>query len=261
MTPLPHIAAMSTLRRNRGFIINPFAFGGAGPDDPYDAFVKVLLRFDGTNGSTSIVDETGNNTWTCTGNAQLSTSTPKFGSAALLLDGTGDFVSGGAGTFWKFLHDGTLWTMEIFFKAPTWGTTRTVFDTARGTTSNSGVYCAINGSRQIVFFITKGDGSTYVVNGTFSNTVPNDSNWHYLQIDFDHSLGSANAKCWIDGANEATLNKTGNTPSSGNAPGNLYLGTFNGTNDMWNGSFDSFRITGGMCRGQQSTPTSDFPYP
>lgn len=56
------------------------------------------MHFDGTNGSTTFPDSSyagagSPHTFTASGNAQLSTAASKFGTAALLLDGTGDFIT------------------------------------------------------------------------------------------------------------------------------------------------------------------------
>lgn len=72
-------------------IIYPARYGAAG-GDPYFANVGALLKFDGTDGSIVIPDVTGK-VWTPSGNAQLDTAIKKFGTAALLLDGTGDYIS------------------------------------------------------------------------------------------------------------------------------------------------------------------------
>lgn len=56
-----------------------------------DSYTKALLHFDGTDTSTTITDESGK-TCTAHGDAQLDTAQKKFGTASLLLDGTGDFV-------------------------------------------------------------------------------------------------------------------------------------------------------------------------
>jgi len=54
----------------------------------------VLLHFNGVDASTTITD-TGSRgaTWSVVADAQLDTAQKKFGSASLLLDGTGDYVS------------------------------------------------------------------------------------------------------------------------------------------------------------------------
>lgn len=68
--------------------------GVSAPLDPFWTSVKLLMGFDGTNGSTAIVDESPlAQTVTVNGAAQISTTTPKFGTGALrcTVPGT-DFV-------------------------------------------------------------------------------------------------------------------------------------------------------------------------
>ena len=48
----------------------------------FDATKHSLLHFDGTNGSTALIDEFGH-TWVVNGNGALSTSSPKFGTALI----------------------------------------------------------------------------------------------------------------------------------------------------------------------------------
>lgn len=59
--------------------------------DPYWQYVKILHHFNGPDGGTQMLDAT-QRTWTVVGNAQLDTADKKFGSASLLLDGTGDYI-------------------------------------------------------------------------------------------------------------------------------------------------------------------------
>jgi hypothetical protein len=56
------------------------------------SITSLLLTLNGTNGATSTVDEAGSHTITFNGNAQLSTGQKKFGTASLLLDGSGDYL-------------------------------------------------------------------------------------------------------------------------------------------------------------------------
>src|SRR3990172_3889690 len=58
----------------------------------YDKTRNSLLHFEGSDASTSFIDDYGN-TWTAAGNAQLDTAQFKFGAASLLLDGAGDFAT------------------------------------------------------------------------------------------------------------------------------------------------------------------------
>lgn len=76
---------------------SPFNFGAPAPPpggDPDFSSVVLLLHCDGTNGSTTFTDSSSSaKTVTAVGNAQISTASPKFGTGALLLDGTGDYLS------------------------------------------------------------------------------------------------------------------------------------------------------------------------
>lgn len=56
-----------------------------------DSYTKVLLHFEGADGSTTITDESGK-TWNVISHAQIDTAEKKFGSASLLLDGADDFI-------------------------------------------------------------------------------------------------------------------------------------------------------------------------
>ena len=74
------------------------AIGGGGGGiviggDPYYSAVSLLLPMDGTNGSTTFTDSSLNAaTVTVTGDAQISTSQSKYGTAGYF-DGTGDYLS------------------------------------------------------------------------------------------------------------------------------------------------------------------------
>lgn len=61
-----------------------------------DPASSLLLHCDGTNGSTTFTDDqtAGSvNTVVANGDAQITTTTPKFGTGALLCDDTGDYLS------------------------------------------------------------------------------------------------------------------------------------------------------------------------
>lgn len=87
-------------------LLNPYRFGGGGAavwppaagassvlvDDPNYASCTALLHGNGSNGSTSFVDQIGN-AWTANGNAQISISSPLYGTASMLFDGSGDYLS------------------------------------------------------------------------------------------------------------------------------------------------------------------------
>lgn len=79
-------------RRQRGFLLNPFRFGGGGGggggSDPYWDDVLTLLHMTGANASTDFPDATGNLTWTANGGAQISTAQSKWGGGSGSFDAT-----------------------------------------------------------------------------------------------------------------------------------------------------------------------------
>lgn len=119
MNTLSHIIAIVWLcaaAPTFGFIINPFRFTVAGGGDPSFSSVKLLLHGDGTNGATSTTDSSSvGKAITFYGNAQLSTTAPKYGSAALLFDGNGDYIQAPDSADWDF---GTGdFTIEFWYKS------------------------------------------------------------------------------------------------------------------------------------------------
>jgi hypothetical protein len=71
--------------------------------DDYWANVSLLLHMDGSNGSTSFTDSSSNNfAISVFGDAQVSTTDPKFGTGSLTLDGGGDYLRTPADTAFAF---------------------------------------------------------------------------------------------------------------------------------------------------------------
>ena len=81
---LPQIVASSDYLKYKSILTSLGIGAVAVPTDPYFANVVSLLHFDG-----NLTDQKGK-TWTAAGNASANTS--KFGGA-LMLDGTGDYIS------------------------------------------------------------------------------------------------------------------------------------------------------------------------
>jgi len=74
--------------------------GTSAPTDPYFSNVSLLLHGDGINGSTTILDSSPTpKTVIPVGNAQISTTDPKFGTGSVLLDGNGDYLRSNVSPF------------------------------------------------------------------------------------------------------------------------------------------------------------------
>jgi hypothetical protein len=78
--------------------------------DPDFANVSLLLHGNGTNGSTTITDNSPTpNTVTAVGNAQISTAQSKFGGASIAFDGAGDYLDTGSNSAFGYgLNDFTI---------------------------------------------------------------------------------------------------------------------------------------------------------
>jgi hypothetical protein len=63
--------------------------------------MMALLHFNGSDASTTITDSTNRHTWSVAGNAQLDTAQKYFGTASLLLDGTGDYIESADSADWN----------------------------------------------------------------------------------------------------------------------------------------------------------------
>lgn len=86
------------------------------PVDPHLDDVVLFLKFDGPDASTTFTDSSPlANTVTGFGDAQLSTANKKYGTASLLLDGAGDYLSTSNGTEFDFLNND--WTFEAWIKS------------------------------------------------------------------------------------------------------------------------------------------------
>jgi len=132
-------------------------------------FVNTLSE----NTSESLASVQGNlnplKPFTASGDAQLSTAEKKFGTASLLLDGTGDFVTTG---YTSSLLASTQWTVDFWVYSSTLTSqTAHLWD---GQNSNSGFALRISsGTLQVIK-----DGSIIrSVTGQLSN-----STWHHIQL-------------------------------------------------------------------------------
>ena len=138
-------------------------------DPGIDESTTLLMHFNGTNGSTTMTDSSGNgHNGLANGNAQLSTTSAKFGSACLLLDGTGDFVS--FTNHVDFAMGEGDFTLEGWFNLTTGGSIRYIYD-GRPTSTN-GFYLTvyIAADNTLRFFSNGADrivGTTTITTGTY----------------------------------------------------------------------------------------------
>lgn len=207
---------------------------------------SLLLHFNGTNGSTTITDSSPNgHTTTAVGNAQLTTTSPKFGSACLTLDGSGDWLTVPAHS--SFDMGTGDFTIELFFKqTATAGTRNVIAQNVASSTANN-LSIRLTGSTTL----TVNYAGTTVLSGTM--TTPSDGNWHHLAIVRLGNTGTA----YFDGASLGTWSMTGN--SVWNNSTGLIIGAGSVGNE-YHGEFDELRIVKGTAAytAPFTPPTAEF---
>lgn len=215
------------------------ATGGGGGSDPYFAAVVLLCGFEGSNGSTSFVDESSSaKALTAAGNAHIDTSQSKFGVSSLRVDGTGGtYVAAPSSSDWAF---GTGdFTVEYWLYV----NAITSFFTP---VSCNGWYARQSGSTLSYSF-----GTSFSVTNTFST-----GQWHHVAVDRVAGVIRVYKNGVMLQKNTDTSSMTSTTAMQLGQQGTQ-------TSTVLNGWLDEVRITKGIARYASdagfSVPTAAFP--
>jgi hypothetical protein len=209
------------------------------PTDPYFSFVTSLLHFDGTNGSTTIVDQISGNTWTCHGSAALSNAQSKFGGTSLICNASGDYLTAAAsanfalGTAVSVPFTIEFWVNRISAS----GTNSAMFD-LRAPTSGIAIYAAIATTGLTVGVF---NWTTQILS---SASIINFPGWHHIAVCFDSSP-TPMLYFYIDGVSVGSAAVNPAWPSTV-AP---FMGdTVNAPSQPTRAYYDDMRITKGVNR-------------
>jgi hypothetical protein len=233
--------------------VGPVAAAG----DASFSSVVLLLGFEGADAATSTTDEspTTPHTLTFQGNAQVDTAQKKFGTASLLLDGTGDYLS--RTTDADFAHNADF-TIECWIRLNSTTFPQCMASQYANSVGTDGWYFQISATGQLSF--THYDGASFnttaSTGATFTTGV-----WYHVAISSDMTGTSATDRIYIDGVYQA---KTTYTRSDGTYSPAFNIGRLGGSNDRYfNGWIDELRITKGVARYTTETsftvPSAAFP--
>lgn len=205
--------------------------------DKFAASVVTLLGFNGSDGDTTIVEESGaSRTWTAVGNAQLDTSNFKYGSAALLCDGVGDYVTTANSADFAF-GTGDL-TVE-FWLYPTSGAlsgTPGTFNVGVNGT-NGTLSCGLNAGKPFC-------GASNVSFGVTNPASLTANQWVHIA----HCRASGTLRNFVNGVLVASGADSFNYPQ-GIATVGASLNPADGTYiGFINAAFDEVRVTKGVAR-------------
>jgi len=222
--------------------------------DPYFSSVKLLLHFDGGEGSTYFQDLSPSPLLgTVSAGPTITPVNPKFGN------GCGDFTGTGYVSYndtQRFAPSaGENFTIECWFKTTSAASLRNIASLYEQTLTKLGWMIRMSdgaggsGSGTKIAFNCSvfGGSETYIS----STTSINDGNWHFLQVVRE----SGTIKLRLDGNQEGSASfSTAFTAVTDLKIG--YQGATQGNN--WTGQIDEFRFTRGVAR-PNVVPTAAFP--
>lgn len=161
-----------------------------------DSQTKLMLHCNGTNTSTTFTNSSASShTVTAVGNAQNSTAQFKFGTAAALFDGTGDWLQLDGSS--DFAFGDSDWTIDLWFRPTTVGVTQYLYDSRPASTDGSYSTVYINSSNKLVY---RSGGVDRIV-GTTSVVI---NTWHHVVVSRSCYLtkvflnGTQQGSAWID---------------------------------------------------------------
>lgn len=211
-------------------------------EDPYWTNVVSLLHFDGTNGSTTFTDVTGR-TWTPSGNAQISTANPKFGTGSYLGDGTGDRITAASSADFNIFSGN--FTVEFWFNLVNNTPNQCIFEIGGSATNRMNVSVA---SGNILVFSDTGSPAVRI-----TAAAPTAGSYHHCVL----QKSGTTFTLGVNGVSAGTSTTTAYPVSSSPC---RYGDSINFTNSV-NGRIDEARITKGVARYTFpfTPPASPFP--
>lgn len=218
-----------------------------------DSFTKVLLHFDGPDGSTSFADSNvggSDHTWTASGDAQIDTAESKFGGASGLFDGTGDFIS--TPDHADFSLGSSDFTIDLWAKInETSGSFAAIANQSNSGVDASDTSFIIRRTSGDVIQCRLSDGSSFTdISGTTQFTDSLNNEFHHIAF-----VRSGNTlMLFIDGTQEASTTFSG-TVNNSSEPIVIGAHSSSGITPI-DASFDEFRLSVGVARW-----TEDFTAP
>lgn len=207
-----------------------------------DSYTKLMLHMDGSNGSTVFTDDSDSakSTESVNGNAQLSTTSPKFGTARYLGDGNGDYVRYADDDDWDLTGD---FTIDFWF----------LLDV----TSKNHTFCArpdmlggqsvelmvrYTSGNQFDCFIRTGTGAGSIIGRITVSSSLSTATWYHLA----YVRNGSDFTLYLNGTSIGTASSA----SAGSSTAYKFDvgGRGDSTTESLDGGMDEFRLSKGIAR-------------
>jgi len=227
--------------------------------DPFADDVVTLLRMNSTAGSTTFADETGKFAFTAAGNAQIGTTTVKYGTGALALDGSGDWIATASNQNYNFGTDNFTVEAWVYLNAAV-NNYQAVFANAYTTWRSGGRSLAFYGSavpttsQRNRFAVSCYDASGPLCVSTNTFTT---GQWYHVAL----TRVGGTLRLFVNGNLEGTSSTSLAMDFSLNGT-RIGANGWDGLSSNWNGYIDELRVTKGVGRYTASftAPTAEFEY-
>jgi hypothetical protein len=212
--------------------------------DPFYANTMLLLRMDGTNGSTTFTDSSPTpKAVTAVGNAQISTAQSKFGGASLLLDGNGDYLSFPTSTdFAPGTGDFTVECWVRFASVASRAGFANTMNSIFGANTTHWHWGYIPGTGLYL-------GQHGLVSYATAAWTPTANIWYSVAA----VRASGIVRLYIDGVSQTVTNPTGISGANFSSGANMVVGLI-ATPNYFNGYIDDFRFTKAARYNASYTP-------
>lgn len=214
---------------------------GTTTGDVYYPQTSLLMHFNGTNGSTTMTDNSKNNTTVTSNNgAAISTVQSKFGGASGLFDGTDDYL---------IVASNSMFALNVDFTIECWF--RLISSTGQGSTGEQGIISS--GATDPSRWMLRLQGTSTKVLSWWLNTPSNNvvgstsiqqNVWYHIAL-VRNGSSTNNVKLYLNGTLESQATSTYSVPAESICIGRGYS-NLNG--EYFNGYIDELRITKGIAR-------------
>lgn len=225
--------------------------GGIFNGDPYWTDVSLLLKGEGANGSTTILDSSTNSlTVTPQSGVSISTSQFKFGSSSIFFDGGSSYLDVGNPSVLNFGSGD--YTLEGFFNFSSASGDRGLFAKYSTTPATTGINLRYAQSVGGLRLVVGGTGTTLAQNASFS---PSTGVWYHIA----YTRSGTNHRVFINGTSVLSSSVAVGDVDTTAA---FVVGSAQTVpNSEFFGYMDEVRVTKGAARytANFSEPTQPFP--